>query len=94
MYELIWFFFVMVLGILLSIGLFGLLLSPSIRGRTTREIIFLLSVLILTGVIYLTYKWYSAQNKIMSIAYQAEQAIKQQATTEKQKNLNNIFSNY
>ncbi|MGQ9696150.1 MAG: hypothetical protein ACUVWV_15555 [Thermodesulfobacteriota bacterium] len=84
MYELIWFFFVMIMGILLSIGLFGLILSPSLRGRTTREITFLLSVLILTGVIYLTYKWYYLRNEIMSIAHQAEQAIKHNATMEKQ----------
>lgn len=83
MYELIWFFFVMVMGILFSIGLFGLLLSPSLRGKTTREIVFLLSLLILTGVIYLNYKWYSSQNEIMSIAHQAEQAIRQYAPTEK-----------
>ncbi len=87
MYELIWCFFLMVMGILSSIGLFGLLLTPSIRGKITREIFFLLSVLILTGVIYLTYKWYSSKNEIMTIAHQIEQAIKQYANTQNQEKI-------
>lgn len=76
MYEIIWFFFMMVMGILLSIGLFGLLLNPSIPGRISRDIAFLLSVLILAGAIYCSYKWFSVHHETRKIAQQGEKFIK------------------
>lgn len=84
-YEILWFFFLLGMGIFLSIGLFGLLLCPLIKGKLAKDLAFLLSLLILGGGIYLSYKWHSSQNEISNIAWQAEQAMKKYTSVHDQK---------
>ncbi len=82
-YETVWLFFALGMGIFLSIGLLGLIYSPSIPKRTFREVAVILSVLILFGGIYFSYKWYSGKKEIQGMAQQVELALKQYLTTHK-----------
>lgn len=83
LYESVWLFFALGMGIFLSIGLLGLIYSPSIPKRTFREVAVILSVLILFGGIYFSYKWYSEKKEIQGITQQAEEALKRYLTAHK-----------
>ena len=82
-YETVWFFFALGMGIFLSIGLLGLIYSPSIPKRTFREVAAILSVLIIFAGAYFSYKWYSEKKEIQGMTQQVEEALKQYLTTHK-----------
>lgn len=82
-YETVWLFFALGMGIFLSIGLLGLIYSPSIPGRTLKEVAAILSVLIIFAGAYFFYKWYSEKKEIQGMTQQVEEALKQYLTTHK-----------
>ncbi len=62
LYETVWLFFAIAVGILISIGLLGLIFSPSIPPPILKVMAVIISVLIILTGIYFSYQW-SAQKK-------------------------------
>ena len=84
LYETAWMFFVLGIGIFLSIGLLGLIFSLStIVGRKIKDLALILSLLIIIGGIYFSYRWYDEKKEIQVLAQQVEQAVNQYLTAHK-----------
>ncbi|RQV97502.1 hypothetical protein EH221_03585 [bacterium] len=77
LYETVWLFFALVVGILISIGLLGLIFSPAIPPRILKVIAIILSLLIILSGIYFSSLWDVRKNEIRVLTQQAEEAIKQ-----------------
>jgi cytochrome c biogenesis protein CcdA len=77
LYETVWLFFSLVVGILISIGLLGLIFSPAIPPRVLKVIAIIISVLIILSGIYFSSLWSVQKNEIRVLTQQAEEAIKQ-----------------
>lgn len=77
LYETVWLFFALGVGILISIGLLGLILSPAIPPRILKVIAVMISVLIILAAIYFSYQWSAQRKGIQVFAQQAEEAIRQ-----------------
>jgi disulfide bond formation protein DsbB len=77
LYETVWLFFALGVGILISIGLLGLIFSPAIPPRILRAMAAMISVLIILTGIYFSYQWSAQRKGIQVLAQQAEEAIKQ-----------------
>ncbi len=77
LYEIVWLFFALGVGILISIGLLGLILSPAIPPRILKVIAILLSLLIILSGFYFSSLWGVQKNEIRVLTQQAEEAIKQ-----------------
>jgi len=77
LYETVWLFFALGVGILISIGLLGLIFSPAIPPRILKVMAVLISVLIILTGIYFSYQWSAQRRGIQVLAQQAEETIKQ-----------------
>jgi disulfide bond formation protein DsbB len=77
LYETVWLFFALGVGILISIGLLGLILSPAVPPRILKALAVMISVLIILTGIYFSYQWSAQRKGIQVLAQQAEETIKQ-----------------
>ncbi len=77
LYEIVWLFFTLVVGILISIGLLGFIFSAAIPPRVLRMIAMFISLLIILSGIYFSYLWRVEKKEIQVFTQQAEEAIKQ-----------------
>jgi len=77
LYEIVWLFFSLGVGILISIGLLGLVLSPAIPPRILKVIAIIISMLIILSGISFSFQWSVRRTGIQVLAQQAEEAIKQ-----------------
>ena len=77
LYETVWLFFSLVVGILISIGLLGLIFSAAIPPRVLKVIAIIISVLIILSGIYFSSLWRVQKKEIQVLTQQAEEAIKQ-----------------
>jgi hypothetical protein len=76
LYEAFWLVFTLNVGILMSVGILGLIFSPSISSKLARMTAIIISGLILLTGIYFSYRWNGEKNGIRTLAGQMEQAIK------------------
>jgi disulfide bond formation protein DsbB len=76
LYETIWIFFALGVGILISIGLLGIIYSPAIPPRILKIMATMISLLILLTGIYFSYQWSAQKKGIQVLAQQAEEALK------------------
>ena len=77
LYETVWLFFALGVGILISIGLLGLLFSPAIPPRILKAMAVMLSVLIILTGIYFSSQWSAQRKGIQALTQQVEETIKQ-----------------
>jgi disulfide bond formation protein DsbB len=77
LYETVWLFFALGVGILISIGLLGLIFSPAVPPRILKAMGVMISVLIVLTGIYFSYQWSAKRTGIQVLAQQAEETIKQ-----------------
>jgi cytochrome c biogenesis protein CcdA len=77
LYETVWLFFALGVGIVISIGLLGLIFSPAIPPRILRVMAVMISLLIILTGIYFSSLWSVQKNEIRVLTQQAEEAIKQ-----------------
>jgi len=77
LYETVWLFFALAVGILISIGLLGLIFSPAVPPRILKALAVMISVLIILTGIYFSYQWRAQRKEIQVLAQQAEETIKQ-----------------
>jgi disulfide bond formation protein DsbB len=77
LYETVWLFFALGIGILISIGLLGLIFSPAIPPRILRVMAVMISLLIILTGIYFSYQWSAQRKGIQVLTQQAEETIKQ-----------------
>ncbi len=77
LYETVWLFFALGVGIVISIGLLGLIFSPAIPPRILKVMAVMVSVLIILTGIYFSYQWSAQRKGIQALAQQAEEAIRQ-----------------
>ena len=85
MYETVWLFFVLGVGILISLGLLGLIFSPAIPPRILKVMAMIISVLIILTGIYFSYQWSVQKKGIQVLTQQAEEALKQYLATHPKK---------
>lgn len=76
LYEVFWLVFALIVGILMSLGLLGLIFSPSIPVKPVRITGIILSGLILLTGIYFSYQWNVEKKGIQNLTGHFEQAIK------------------
>ncbi len=76
LYEIFWLVFAVMVGILMSVGLFGLIFSPSIPTKSAKIAAMILSSVILLAGIYFSYLWNVEKREIRVWTGQVEQAIK------------------
>jgi membrane protein implicated in regulation of membrane protease activity len=77
LYETVWLFFALGIGVLVSIGLLGLIFSPAIPPQILKVMAAIISVLIILNGIYFSYQWSAQKKEIRVLTQQAEEAIKQ-----------------
>jgi hypothetical protein len=77
LYETVWLFFALGVGILISIGLLGLIFSPALPPRILKAMAVMLSVLIILTGIYFSSQWSAQKKGIQVLTQQAEETIKQ-----------------
>jgi len=77
LYETVWLFFALGVGILISVGLLGLIFSPAIPPRISKVMAIILSLLIILSGISFSSMWSVRKNEIRVLTQQAEEAIKQ-----------------
>jgi len=77
LYETVWLFFALAVGILISIGFLGLIFSPAIPLRILKVMAAMISVLIILTGIYFSSQWSAQKKEIRVLTQQAEEAIKQ-----------------
>ncbi len=77
LYEIVWLFFALGAGVLISIGLLGLILSPAIPPRILKAMAVMISLLIILTGIYFSSLWNSQKKGIRVLTQQAEDALKQ-----------------
>jgi disulfide bond formation protein DsbB len=85
MYETVWLFFALGVGILMSLGLLGLIFSPAIPPRILKVMAMIISVLIILTGIYFSYQWSTQKKGIQVLTQQAEEALKQYIATHPKK---------
>jgi len=85
LYETVWLFFALGVGILISIGLLGIIFSPTIPARLLKVIAVIISVLIILIGIYFSFQWNSEKNQIRVLTQQAEEAIQRYLATHQKK---------
>lgn len=85
MYETVWLFFALGVGILISLGLLGLIFSPAIPPRILKVMAMIISVLIILTGIYFFYQWSSQKKGVQVLTQQAEEALKQYLATHPKK---------
>ena len=77
LYETVWLFFALGVGILISIGLLGLIFSPALPPRILKAMAVMLSVLIILTGLYFSSQWSAQKKGIQVLTQQAEETIKQ-----------------
>ena len=77
LYETVWLFFALGVGVLISIGLLGLIFSPAIPPRILKVMAVIISVLIILTGIYFSYQWSAQKKGIRVLTQEAEETIKQ-----------------
>ncbi len=77
LYETVWLFFALGVGVLISIGLLGLIFSPAIPPRILKVMAVIISVLIILTGIYFSYQWSAKKKGIRVLTQEAEETIKQ-----------------
>jgi sulfite exporter TauE/SafE len=77
LYETVWLLFALGAGVLISIGVLGLVLSPAVPTRILRVMAMMISVLIILTGIYFSSQWSAQKKEIRALTQQAEEAIKQ-----------------
>jgi len=77
LYETVWLFFALAVGILISIGFLGLIFSPAIPLRILKVMAAMISVLVILTGIYFSSQWSAQKKEIRVLTQQAEEAIKQ-----------------
>ena len=77
LYETVWIFFALGVGILISIGLLGLIFSPAIPPRILKVFAMMISILIVLTGIYFSSQWSAQKKGIQVLAQQAEEALRQ-----------------
>jgi cytochrome c biogenesis protein CcdA len=77
LYEIVWLFFALGVGILISIGVLGLIFSPAIPPRILKVMAIILSLLIILSGISFSSMWNVRKNETRVLTQQAEEAIKQ-----------------
>jgi membrane-bound ClpP family serine protease len=85
LYETVWLFFALGVGVLISIGLLGLIFSLAIPSRILKVMAVMISVLIILNGIYFSYQWSAQKKGIRVLSQQAEEAIKQYLATHPKK---------
>jgi disulfide bond formation protein DsbB len=85
LYETVWLFFALGVGILISLGLLGLIFSPAIPPRILKVMAMMISVLIILTGIYFSYQWTAQRKGIQVLTQQAEEAIKQYLVSHQKK---------
>ena len=85
LYETVWLFFALGVGILISLGLLGLIFSPAIPPRILKVMAMMISVLIILTGIYFSYQWTAKRKGIQVLTQQAEEAIKQYLVSHQKK---------
>jgi disulfide bond formation protein DsbB len=85
LYETVWLFFALGVGVLISIGLLGLIFSPAIPPRIFKVMAVIISVLIILNGIYFSYQWSVQKKGIRVLTQQAEEAIKEYLATHPKK---------
>jgi hypothetical protein len=85
LYETVWLFFALGVGVLISIGLLGLIFSPAIPPRIFKVMAVMISVLIILNGIYFSYQWSAQKKGIRGLTQQAEEAIKEYLATHPKK---------
>jgi disulfide bond formation protein DsbB len=85
LYETVWLFFALGVGILISIGLLGLIFSPAIPPRILKVFAMMISVLIILIGIYCSYQWSAQKKGIQGLTQQAEEALEQYLATHPKK---------
>jgi hypothetical protein len=85
LYETVWLFFALGVGILISLGLLGLIFSPAIAPRILKVMAMMISVLIILTGFYFSYQWTAQRKGIQVLTQQAEEAIKQYLVTHQKK---------
>ena len=85
MYETVWLFFALGIGILISLGLLGLIFSPAIPPRILKVMAMIISVLIILTGIYFSYQWSAQKRGIQVLTQQVEEALKQYLATHPKK---------
>jgi disulfide bond formation protein DsbB len=76
LYETVWLFFALGVGVLISIGLLGLIFSPAIPPRIFKVMAVIISVLIILTGIYFSYQWRVQKIGIRVLTQEAEETIK------------------
>jgi len=90
LYETVWLFFALAVGILISIGLLGLIFSPAVPPRILKALAVMISVLIILTGIYFSYQWRAQRKEIQVLAQQAEETIKQYLAAHQKKMIRKI----
>ena len=76
LYEIFWLFFALIVGILMSVGLWGIIFSLSISIKPVKITVIIISALILLTGIYFCYRWNVEKKGIQALTGQMEQTIK------------------
>ena len=77
LYETFWLFFALGVAILISIGLWGIFFVPSTPASRTKVVAMVLSIIIVMGGLYFSYRWNMEKKEIRIFTREAEEAIKQ-----------------
>jgi disulfide bond formation protein DsbB len=85
LYETVWLFFALGVGVLISIGLLGLIVSPALPPRILKVLTAMISILIILTGIYFSSQWSAQKNEIRVLTQQAEETIKQYLATHPKK---------
>jgi len=85
LYEIVWLFFALGAGVLISIGFLGLILSPAIPPRIFKVMAVMVSLLIILTGIYFSSLWSAQKKEIRVLAQQAEETMKQYLATHQKK---------
>jgi len=85
LYEIVWLFFALGAGVLISIGFLGLILSPAIPPRIFKVMAVMVSLLIILTGIYFSSLWSAQKKEIRVLAQQAEETMKQYLATHPKK---------
>jgi disulfide bond formation protein DsbB len=85
LYETVWLFFALGVGVLISIGLLGLIVSPALPPRILKVLTAMISILIILTGIYFSSQWSAQKKEIQVLTQQAEETIKQYLATHPKK---------
>jgi disulfide bond formation protein DsbB len=85
LYEIVWLFFALGVGVLISIGILGLIISPVLPPRVLKVMAAMISILIILTGIYFSSQWSAQKNEIRVLTQQAEETIKQYLATHPKK---------